>query len=119
MKTLLATALTVALLVTTAHAEVITYACKRLGGVDEYKVFEAKLDTTKKTLTWDGHTYRNVKETYNGGDGCAKACFRATDRHGSISLETATQGVASLTETYGGPGTDGVDEADCDILRKK
>jgi hypothetical protein len=95
---------------------VYTYACHR---PDDFKLYTAKVDTTKKTITWDGVTYRNLKQVTVEADGseCPKVCFRAKARSGDLSLNTATQGVATLSVTYGKPGSDGVDEAECDLLR--
>jgi hypothetical protein len=119
MKTMIKFALAVATLAVTvpAQAEVYTYGCHR---PDDFKLYVAKLDTTRKTITWNGIVYSNMKSVTEDADGseCAKACFQATTRTGTATLSTATQGVASLTVTFGKPGSEGVDEAEWDVLRK-
>lgn len=119
MKTMIKFVFTVATMAVAipAQAEVYTYGCHRS---DDFKLYVAKLDTTKKTITWNGIVYGNMKSVMEDADGseCAKACFQATNRTGTATLSTATQGVASLTITFGKPGSDSVDEAECDVLRK-
>jgi hypothetical protein len=113
VKTLLSLTAAALLVSTAAHAgEVYNYACHR---PDDFKLYAAKLDLTNKTITWNGSVYRNLKSlTYD----CAKACFQATNRNGMVVLSTATQGVASLTVSGGGPGSDGEEELECDVVRK-
>jgi hypothetical protein len=106
-------ALALLALATPAYAEVYTYGCHR---PDDFKLYAAKLDFTKRTITWNGTVYQNMKRVMMEADGsdCAKACFRATSRKGIIVLSTATQGVASLT-VVGNDSTG--DEAECDLIR--
>jgi hypothetical protein len=102
MKTMIKFAFAVATLALTvpAQAEVYTYGCHR---PDDFKLYVAKLDTTRKTITWDGIVYSNLKSVTVDADGseCAKACFRATSRSGMATLSTATQGVATLIVSSG------------------
>jgi hypothetical protein len=112
--------LTAALTAPAAHAKVYNYACKVEGEQGIPQVYSAKIDTVKRTITWRGSVFKNLKEFADDGTGedCAKYCFRATSRNGDVAfVETATQGGASLTITSGGPGTDGIDGFDCDIIR--
>jgi hypothetical protein len=115
-KLFLAAAIAFAMVVP-ANAKVYNYACHY---PDDFKLHAAKVDTAKKTITWKGFVYKNLKEvttTMDGGE-CPKVCFQATGRDGIAALNTATQGVASLSVSFGGPGTDGVDEAECDLVRQ-
>jgi hypothetical protein len=115
MKTTIAAAVALVTAAAPAYAEVYTYGCR---AQDDFKLYTARLDTFKKTITWRGSVFTNLKTITNTGD-CAKACFEATNRNGVARLDTATQGVASLTVTSGGPGTDGVEEVECDIIRNR
>jgi hypothetical protein len=119
MKTKLAIAAALAFVtaIPAQAAGVFNYACHR---PDEFKLYAAKLDLAKKTITWNGVVYRNMKSVYADeyeSFGCAKACFEATNPGGKVRLDTATQGVASLTVSFGRPGSDGVDELECDVVR--
>ena len=117
--TFLAVGAMLALLVSNAQAATFVYTCHYQ---DDSKLYSAKLDTTKKTLTWRGSVCENLKDVtaQQGVDECAKQCFQAVRRDGATAaLSTATQGVASLTVGVGkAPGNDGVDEVDCDLVRQ-
>jgi hypothetical protein len=93
-----------------ASAETFNYACHVK---DDYHLFAAKVDTTKNTLTWKGSVYKNLVANHD----CARMGWRATGKNARALLCVATQGVADLTINYGGPGTDGVEELDCDQVR--
>jgi len=115
MKKLIAAAMIV-ISTTAAHAKVYNYACK---DSESERLYSAKIDTAKHTITWRGKTFSSLREFADDGSGrdCAKYCFRATSSNGDVAfVETATQGGASLTITSGGPGTDGIDEFDCDMV---
>jgi hypothetical protein len=117
MRTLI-TMLILAASITSAHASVYNYACH---APDDFKLHAAKIDTAKRTITWRGTVYKNLKTTIDDGSGekCAKVCFEATGRDGVASLETATQGAATLSVSFWrGPGDDGINEFECDLVRQ-
>jgi hypothetical protein len=114
MKTTIATALAVALIATTAHAEVYNYACH---GPDDFKLRAAKLDTAKKTIAWNGIVYRNMKQV--SAQLCqGMSCFEATSRDGTVTLSTATQGVATLALDGAAADGDTADEFECNLVRR-
>src|SRR5262249_20837186 len=94
-KTLLAAA-AIAAFATSARAEITTYACRVEAERDH--VFALKIDHTKRTMTWRGETFRNLREFADDGSGeeCAKYCYVATNRGHRAFVSTATQGVANL-----------------------
>jgi len=103
-------------LLSSAQATTFVYGCRY---EDDSKLYSAKLDTTKHTLTWRGSVYEKLKDitAESGLDLCAKQCFRATRRDGAIALfDIATQGVASLTTLE--KNQEGGTEFDCDLLRQ-
>ena len=110
LKSLAIVAALVAML-TPAQAETYNYACQ-ITGVQPNPAntyfYSAKIDTTKKTITWRGAVYTNAKrlDAINGED-CAKWCF-GNDK---IAISTATQGVATLTL--------GAEEFECDVVRTR
>jgi hypothetical protein len=114
MKKLISATVVAIVVVLSAHAETYIYACHYQ---DDSKLYSAKLDTAKKTITWRGSVYGNLKQVTTD---CAKECFQATRRDGATAvLSTATQGVASLTAMVGtAPGNDRVDEVECDLVRQ-
>jgi len=121
IKTLLTTAALLAM-VASASAETYTYACQVTGeqpNPNNTYLRSAVMDTTKKTITWRGVTYKNAKSASRDLDGeqCAKYCF-GNDR---IMISTATQGVATLS-VIAGSGRLGEDalpeEFECDAVRK-
>jgi hypothetical protein len=100
-----------AAITTVAHARVYNYGCQTTDERGNAQLFVAKLDTGKRTITWRGKVYKNLKEL----DSC-KAEFEATASNGEVAhLCTATQGVADLS--VGQPGNDVVEEAECNIIR--
>jgi hypothetical protein len=111
MKTILLAAALIATALP-ASAATYTYACKVNDGPKTH-LHSAALDLTKHTITWRGKVYRNVKQ-FN----CeARACFGDGNR---ISLNTATQGVATLGVLSGtAPGADGIEEFECDLVIPK
>src|SRR5262249_16712701 len=123
IKTLLTTAAAALLaMVASASAETFTYACQVTGespNPNNTYLRSAVVDTTKKTITWRGVTYRNTKIVSRDlyGEQCAKSCF-GSDR---ILISTATQGIATLMVAVGSghPGDDGApEEFECDAVRK-
>jgi hypothetical protein len=111
MKTIITIAAVLAMTVNAATADVYAYACKVTDTATEnVHLYAAKLDTGKRTFTFRGVTYGNLRSN----DTDCKMLFRATSRNGAIELCTATQGVATLTVT----GSKGADEFDCDIVRR-
>jgi hypothetical protein len=95
LKTLLAT---VAILTTTlAHAENYTYMCRVDHRSYLVKLYTGKLDDcgdpkSACTITWRGTTFTHVKPA----EDCGRAGFTATKDGVTITLCTATQGVADL-----------------------
>jgi hypothetical protein len=118
-KLVVAAALAVAV-IGNADAKTVTYGCRfpDLPPPDGSYRHALKIDFTKKTITWKGYTFRNLKEVYDDGSGkdCAKACFSATRRDGEVRIDTATQGFATLTISDTRPGGDGVSEAECEMV---
>jgi len=115
IRTFLAVGAMMALL-SSAQATTFVYGCR---SQDDSKLYSAKLDTAKHTLTWRGSVYENLKDITAevGLDFCAKQCFRASRRDGAIAvLDTATQGVATLTTSE--KNQEGGTEFDCDLLRQ-
>jgi hypothetical protein len=113
MKRLFIAAVAALAMAVPAHAEIYTYACH---SSNDFKLYVAKLDTRKKTITWKGSIYKNMTIVYGTASGVAPRCaFHATSRNGTADLRTATQGVASLTIAGGGPGINGA-EAECDLV---
>jgi hypothetical protein len=98
-----------------ALAETYNYACHEQ---DDGHLYAAKLDTGNRTLTWRGSVYKNVRDISGANvNECAKECFGDNNR---IILRTATQGVATLQVLAGtGPGDDGMEEFECDLVRQK
>jgi hypothetical protein len=95
-----------------AYADTYTYACKvKDEATSNVHLYSAKLDLGKHTITWRGHVYKNVKPVFTSGDGkdCGKECFGNSK---DVSLDIATQGVATLSVIY--PGDDQVEQFDCD-----
>ena len=118
MKRLAIIAAALLITISGAHARTLLYAC-RYGG-DDSKLYSAKLDLSKKTITWQGSIYNNLKEISGSvsTDDCAKQCFVAKRRDGAPArLDTATQGVASLTVLVG-KTSDKVEVLDCDLVRE-
>jgi hypothetical protein len=124
-KTLLAAAALALALTTPAFAETYNYACQvdntpPNNGVHTYS---AKIDTTAKTITWRGKVYRNLKTSGDADAGtffkdCAKYCFMATAPNFVLSIQTATQGYASLQLAGTKPLEDGLlNEAECNLIR--
>jgi hypothetical protein len=109
---LLAAAAVLLTATTIAHARVYNYGCQTTDVRGNTRLYTAKLDTSKRTITWRGRMYKNLKEL----DSC-KAEFEATASNGdTVHLCTATQGVADLTVNFGQPGDDGVEEVECNII---
>jgi hypothetical protein len=101
----LALATAVALTSFTACAEVYPYACKVKDDRGNTHLYAVVLDTGKRTITWNGQVFRNLKEV----DDC-KANYTARDRNGvEVELCIATQGVATLTYER-------VTEYECDYI---
>jgi hypothetical protein len=114
--TFLALGAMLALLVSNAQAATFVYGCRYQ---DVSKLYSAKLDTNKKTLTGRGSVYESLKDVTAewGVDQCAKQCLQAIRRGGAeATLSLATQGVASLTVTQS--WSDKTDEVDCDLVRQ-
>jgi hypothetical protein len=106
LKTMTAATLALSVLVAPAYARTYNYACQVKNEKGDATLYSAKLDTIKKTITWRGTVYKNIKATY--GEACeAKACFE----NEKIGLYTATQGAATLSVK---PGNE---EYDCDLVR--
>src|SRR5215831_19938077 len=98
LKPLAIAALSIAIL-TPAHAEIYTYACQVPDERGNVHLYSAKLDTGNRTITWRGKVFKNLKHL----DGC-KQKYQATSSDGHFAeLCTATQGVATLEATFGGP----------------
>jgi hypothetical protein len=116
MKTLLTVAALAVAITTSAVAETYTYACKVETNGNTH-LYAAKIDTKARTLTWRGSAFKNLKGS--GGDDCAaKYCFEATRRDFTVTVQTATQGAATL-QVGTKPGSDGLlEEAECDLVRK-
>lgn len=113
MKSIILT-IALALSVTAARADTYTYACKVEDGPRTH-LYSAVLDTGKHTLTWRGKTYRHVVDISTKRE-CGKACFGSDE---GAMLDIATQGVATLTISYGTkPGEDGAEFFDCDRVNK-
>jgi hypothetical protein len=117
MRLLKPLALAAVLIASPAMADTYTYACHER---DSAHLYAAKIDSNKKTLTWRGSVYRNLKLVGGGDVDCAKDAYQATRRDGATAaLCTATQGVATLQVLVGSaPGGDGVEELECDLVRE-
>jgi len=108
-------------LATAANSGTSTYKCKV--GSKSYPVtvttpYEKNSDRpgvipnlSGGVITWRGKTYRNVSATQED----CKVLFTAKSKDADISLCTATQGYAKLSITSGGPGTDGIEDYDCEM----
>jgi hypothetical protein len=111
--TFLAVGAMLALLVSNTQAATFVYACKYQ---DDSKLYSAKLDMTKHTLTWRGSVYSNVKNLsgHVSTDECARDCYRGTRSDGGTAvLNVATQGVADLTVSVEPNAA-----IDCDLVRQ-
>jgi hypothetical protein len=102
---------------TAAHARVYNYACNVPDeATGNTRLHPLRIDTAKRTITWRGSTFKNLKEGNVGGD-CAKYCFQATRSNGDVAfISTATQGVANLMITYNRSEEAPIDEFDCDMI---
>jgi hypothetical protein len=118
MKTLLTAAALVVAITTSAVAETYNYACK-IDSNGNTHLYAAKIDTKARTLTWRGSVFQNLKAS--GGDDCAaKYCFEATRRDLTVTVNTATQGAATLQVVGTKPGDDGIlEDVECDLVRNK
>jgi hypothetical protein len=114
MKRITLTLVALAAFVVNAQAETFTYACKVDPDGRSY-LQAVKIDTTKKTLTWRGSVYGNLKPNLN----CAKMGFDAVRKDGAgATLCIATQGVADLQILVGtAPLGDGIEQLECDQVR--
>jgi len=120
LKTLTAAALALTMLVAPARAKIYNYACKVTGvepNPNNTYLYSLKVNESKKTITWRGKVYRNI---YSRGSDTDKECAKWCWSNDQIRVETATQGVATLSVAVGTgrPGDDGAPEAfDCDFVR--
>jgi hypothetical protein len=121
VKKLLLAGTAVVALTTAANAGIYTYKCKV--GSKSYPVtvttpYEKNSDRpgvipnlSGGTITWRGVRYPNVSATQED----CKVLFTAKSKDADIALCTATQGYAKLSITSGGPGSDGIEEYDCEM----
>jgi hypothetical protein len=120
MKQLFASAIALMIANSAFAQDTYVYACKVNDDSTHHNdhLFAAKMDFAKQTITWQGHVYHNLKQT---SEGCAKDCWIAgvlTGKNAAlVRIDTATQGVATLTIASGGPGSDGMIQYDCDWVR--
>jgi hypothetical protein len=93
-------ALAISLLASSVQAEVYSYTCDVIG-----KKAPLKVDDGKKLLTWQGKQYTIVStggnSPFDDNYECAKYCFYATGYGKKLTVSTATQGYADLSEQYG------------------
>src|SRR5262249_14382492 len=91
---------------TAADARAYNYACNVPDeATGNTRLHPLKIETVKRTITWRGSTFKNLKEgnITRGGEDCAKYCFLAIRSNGDVAfVSTATQGVASLSITRSG-----------------
>ena len=96
--------LVIALLASSAHAEIYNYSCDVIG-----KKAPLKIDDGRMLLTWQGKQYNligtsaslNEKSPFDKNYECAKWCFYATGYGKKLTVSTMTQGYADLSEEYG------------------
>jgi hypothetical protein len=111
----IAAALIATLMPAIAHATVYNYGCRTTDERGNTQLYIAKLDTGKRTITWRGKVFKNLKQL----DGC-KAEFEATASNGNIvNLCTATQGVADLNVSSGPSGDEDIEHnVECNVVRE-
>jgi hypothetical protein len=89
-----------------AHADTYNYMCELKDAMGKTHLYPVKADDTKRTITWRGNVYTDIKDTFGySGDGCPKHCLG----NKSISLDIKTKGFARLQVYEEG-------DYDCEIM---